>query len=281
LLLSSLAAGLSASTAHAGDVVPHFMKENPSCEDLGYPHGFKVDPSKSGYKEVPHFGTVTWEVVGKYLNWWSDFKVAAVIVKGGPAANVYYNDKDTAFGDEGLVAPFNPGGQRPDLSHHDFCFKHHLVVKKTAETSFKRVWKWYIKKVGEKSKLWLKLYEQVPVKYWVTVDAKAEDMDFQVEGTISIKNPDPKHTAIIEKIEDDLPGAEDPVVVKCGGEVFSDPVYLKPGDTLYCTYTASVMNDYDQTKDRKSTRLNSSHVKISYAVFCLKKKTKANTSVAR
>src|SRR5690606_39869883 len=30
--------------------------------------------------------------------------------------------------------------------------------------------------------------------------------------------------------------------------------------------------------DRKSTRLNSSHVKISYAVFCLKKKTK-NTKV--
>src|SRR5690606_39401003 len=27
-----------------------------------------------------------------------------------------------------------------------------------------------------------------------------------------------------------------------------------------------------KAKDRKSTRLNSSHVKISYAVFCLKKK---------
>src|SRR5690606_40377757 len=27
-------------------------------------------------------------------------------------------------------------------------------------------------------------------------------------------------------------------------------------------------------QDRKSTRLNSSHVKISYAVFCLKKKNK-------
>src|SRR5436309_11743276 len=27
-----------------------------------------------------------------------------------------------------------------------------------------------------------------------------------------------------------------------------------------------------RAKDRKSTRLNSSHVKISYAVFCLKKK---------
>src|SRR5207302_6580100 len=29
--------------------------------------------------------------------------------------------------------------------------------------------------------------------------------------------------------------------------------------------------------DRKSTRLNSSHVKISYAVFCLKKKKKKKT----
>src|SRR5436309_11165674 len=29
--------------------------------------------------------------------------------------------------------------------------------------------------------------------------------------------------------------------------------------------------------DRKSTRLNSSHVKISYAVFCLKKKKKTNS----
>src|SRR5690349_22877959 len=30
--------------------------------------------------------------------------------------------------------------------------------------------------------------------------------------------------------------------------------------------------------DRKSTRLNSSHVEISYAVFCLKKKKKKNMS---
>src|SRR5690606_40565315 len=32
-------------------------------------------------------------------------------------------------------------------------------------------------------------------------------------------------------------------------------------------------------QDRKSTRLNSSHVKISYAVFCLKKKTKIVVNV--
>src|SRR5436309_11562056 len=32
-------------------------------------------------------------------------------------------------------------------------------------------------------------------------------------------------------------------------------------------------------EDRKSTRLNSSHVKISYAVFCLKKKKKKNKTI--
>src|SRR3712207_7574173 len=31
-------------------------------------------------------------------------------------------------------------------------------------------------------------------------------------------------------------------------------------------------------RDRKSTRLNSSHANISYAVFCLKKKKKSSTS---
>src|SRR5690606_41155787 len=34
-------------------------------------------------------------------------------------------------------------------------------------------------------------------------------------------------------------------------------------------------------EDRKSTRLNSSHVKISYAVFCLKKKKKENNTKSR
>src|SRR5690348_17525801 len=33
---------------------------------------------------------------------------------------------------------------------------------------------------------------------------------------------------------------------------------------------------YDFAEDRKSTRLNSSHPSISYAVFCLKKKKKTN-----
>src|SRR5688500_19699717 len=38
----------------------------------------------------------------------------------------------------------------------------------------------------------------------------------------------------------------------------------------------AVCNRSDQPGDRKSTRLNSSHLVISYAVFCLKKKKEIN-----
>src|SRR5690554_7492233 len=40
------------------------------------------------------------------------------------------------------------------------------------------------------------------------------------------------------------------------------------------TQTTSPLRTCLRIRDRKSTRLNSSHVRISYAVFCLKKKKK-------
>src|SRR5690349_23499319 len=39
------------------------------------------------------------------------------------------------------------------------------------------------------------------------------------------------------------------------------------------------LDEVEDARDRKSTRLNSSHVEISYAVFCLKKKNKIKTSI--
>src|SRR5690606_40453619 len=43
-------------------------------------------------------------------------------------------------------------------------------------------------------------------------------------------------------------------------------------DVLLFPSTWAIDYTERQNRDRKSTRLNSSHVKISYAVFCLKKK---------
>src|SRR5699024_12262098 len=44
--------------------------------------------------------------------------------------------------------------------------------------------------------------------------------------------------------------------------------------TCLWLFSVSPLRKQPQTRDRKSTRLNSSHVSISYAVFCLKKKKK-------
>src|SRR2546427_9429078 len=49
--------------------------------------------------------------------------------------------------------------------------------------------------------------------------------------------------------------------------------FLEPADDLLFGAGETVA---DPT-DRKSTRLNSSHSQISYAVFCLKKKNRANS----
>src|SRR5436309_13798386 len=69
------------------------------------------------------------------------------------------------------------------------------------------------------------------------------------------------------------------------GHAFSTfvPHTVRATETKSCTDChVSARNDNNAWMaqdfvDRKSTRLNSSHVKISYAVFCLKKKKNKNT----
>src|SRR5690606_41144251 len=56
-----------------------------------------------------------------------------------------------------------------------------------------------------------------------------------------------------------------------GVEVHVPEAFGVLGLTLF-TFTVGIVSG--ASLDRKSTRLNSSHVKISYAVFCLKKKKK-------
>src|SRR2546430_9483115 len=53
-----------------------------------------------------------------------------------------------------------------------------------------------------------------------------------------------------------------------------DGTPASPGPNTYADYTVSgsVTGNPATALDRKSTRLNSSHSQISYAVFCLKKK---------
>src|SRR5689334_24740995 len=52
----------------------------------------------------------------------------------------------------------------------------------------------------------------------------------------------------------------------------------KPTYGTTCNQAYEVLGHLAGILDRKSTRLNSSHSSISYAVFCLKKKTTTETS---
>src|SRR3712207_7722107 len=57
-----------------------------------------------------------------------------------------------------------------------------------------------------------------------------------------------------------------------------DIEYVVPDETILIQNPIAVTTtskNPDAAKDRKSTRLNSSHANISYAVFCLKKKKKS------
>src|SRR5256885_6208448 len=56
---------------------------------------------------------------------------------------------------------------------------------------------------------------------------------------------------------------------ECLGACADSPVMLV-NDRCMCSFMS---NEKLDELDRKSTRLNSSHLVISYAVFCLKKKT--------
>src|SRR5699024_11675208 len=70
------------------------------------------------------------------------------------------------------------------------------------------------------------------------------------------------------------------------GSIFHVPLFVEPdsASALQALDDVQVLaadgagsislfdDELDLTRDRKSTRLNSSHVSISYAVFCLKKK---------
>src|SRR5690606_42075870 len=78
-------------------------------------------------------------------------------------------------------------------------------------------------------------------------EVKPEDVDAELEAMR-------KRQGQLEAVEDGTVEKGDRVIIDFEGTIDGKPF------------------EGGKAEDRKSTRLNSSHVKISYAVFCLKKK---------
>src|SRR5438874_13537902 len=63
----------------------------------------------------------------------------------------------------------------------------------------------------------------------------------------------------------------------CGQADASTHIKSPPTDHRHQSASPTFTAGSHPREDRKSTRLNSSHVEISYAVFCLKKKNDPNS----
>src|SRR5207249_10184398 len=96
------------------------------------------------------------------------------------------------------------------------------------------------------------------------VQTTTEISPLSLHAALPISNPRRK----VHRYRGHLPDAQRDVVARRGGE--------GPGmEFAWSRDGTAVSLSVDQgpgCADRKSTRLNSSHVSISYAVFCLKKK---------
>jgi hypothetical protein len=224
-------------------VAPTYMAGNPSCSDLGY-KGIKVDPPTSGTYSNGLL-SVTMTADGFYVDWTSNKGLVAVIVKGGPNANVYtYYPPTLATSDVGLHSPINPSTDQPyGLSHVDFCYDEDILilqglqVNKTASTTKDRDWDWTIDKSADQSSLNLSAGQTFQVNYSVGVNTTYEDVNKSIDGTITIFNSNPGPGQAIS-----VTGVSDLVALGYTGTVTCPvtlPYSLAAQASLVCTYSAA------------------------------------------
>lgn len=113
----------------SGGEVPPYQVPNPgpggnvTCEQLGYSStSGRINYSDAGFTQAFSRQGLTVSVrSGTYVTWSSTFPVGAVIVKGGPRANVYQYTPGRR-GDTGLASPVNSSGNPAGLSNLTICW---------------------------------------------------------------------------------------------------------------------------------------------------------------
>src|SRR5699024_11937310 len=111
------------------------------------------------------------------------------------------------------------------------------------------------------------------VEMSVHIDRTADDAQIKVLGK-QIEQIDQVDTVVFSSKEDELKN-----LIKSMGEEGESWELFEQDNPLSHAFIVQAKNPNEtesiaskiETLDRKSTRLNSSHVSISYAVFCLKK----------
>src|SRR5690554_3524957 len=105
--------------------------------------------------------------------------------------------------------------------------------------------------------------------------ASVEDLERE---TASLQSAKAQITALRAQIEQTASGLREEEVNLAFARIYAPmdgtvvSINARQGQTLNASQSAPIILRLADLSDRKSTRLNSSHVRISYAVFCLKKK---------
>lgn len=236
-VMTPAAIGLVASSANAASVESTLRSGNPTCVGLGYDYGFKpgagVSENTPGtYPDASTGIEITYTGGKPAVNWSSNVAPAAVIVKGGNAANEYvYNG--TVTSDTGLVSPNNASQGPADLSHLEFCFNYNVDVTKTAQTSFDRTYGWTVAKTANPTSVVLSTGQVQGVAYKVVATRdEGVDSNWAVGGTVTLTNRWPV-AAGVTSLTDIL---SDGTVAK-----LDCPTTVVPAKgSLQCTYSAPV-----------------------------------------
>src|SRR5690606_7939602 len=109
---------------------------------------------------------------------------------------------------------------------------------------------------------------------------RKSDPDLPLAGRHVVVTSGPTHEPIdpVRYIANRSSGKQGHAIAQAAAELgarvtlVSGPVTLPDPPGVQVVHVETAQQMLEAVRDRKSTRLNSSHVKISYAVFCLKKK---------
>ena len=207
--------------------------DDATCESLGYDIGFTVDSNGRGthvyylYKSGAEtaydleydstrdyvFSVTVTSDSGRSLSWGIPFlysparvavpvDVAAVIIKGGAGA-LWYRYEPDIQGDAYLFPPFNPNGQRLEISQFSFCLNLALNISQTVEATIDRTFSWEISKTASESELTLLTGQTYELDYEVDVTKQPPTDVLKVKGRVSVENPWP-FDAVVTSVEDTL-----------------------------------------------------------------------------
>lgn len=140
---------------------------------------------------------------------------------------------DADQGAHGNIATIVETGQSDNASVQVNCYS--LTVKKTAETSLDRLYRWSIVKLVDQTALTLGLNQTQLLNYLVTVTMTGSiDSNWGVTGTITIHNPAPM-AATLTSVQDLIDGT-------ISSPVTCPSLTVLAGGDLVCIYTSLLPN---------------------------------------